>query len=294
MIPAKAGIFIFMENKRTYISVEDCSVSGEKFQLLYNKNMDMLETFPQPSLEKLPTYYQSEDYISHTDSKRNLFEKAYHFVKAIALKRKLKLIDSFVDDSKCLLDVGCGTGDFLQIANDNGWNVFGIEPNEQARQIANKKANNRVYEIDQLLKFEDHSFDVITLWHVLEHLPKPEEHISVFQRLLKPNGTLIIAVPNFKSFDADYYKSFWAAYDVPRHLWHFSQTAISKLVAKKNFKVTKTLPMTFDAYYVSLLSEKYKTGVMNPFKAFWIGWCSNMKAKRSGEYSSLIYVIKRR
>lgn len=283
-----------MSNKPLHLKVKDHSVSGEVFDLLYNKDMEMLETFPQPSLERLPNYYQSEDYISHTDAKRNLFEKAYHFVKAIALKRKLKLINSVVSDSKCLLDVGCGTGDFLQIAKQNNWIVSGIEPNEQARQIANKKTNNRVSEVDQLFKFEHQSFDVITLWHVLEHLPKLDEHISVFQRLLKPNGILIIAVPNFKSYDADYYKTFWAAYDVPRHLWHFSQTAISKLVAKENFKIVKSLPMTFDAFYVSLLSEKYKTGRMNPFKAFWIGWRSNVKAKRSGEYSSLIYMIKRR
>ncbi|OUS01699.1 methyltransferase [Flavobacteriales bacterium 33_180_T64] len=276
-----------------YLSVKDHSVSGEEFQLIYNKELEMLETYPHPSEDKLGDYYESENYISHTDGKRNLFEKVYHVVKSMALKRKLKLINSFHSEEKKLLDVGCGTGDFLKIALDHNWSVSGIEPNENARLIANQKTNNSVFNIEHLSKLEAHSFDVITLWHVLEHLPKLEEHISVFESLLKPNGRLIIAVPNFKSYDAKHYKNFWAAYDVPRHLWHFSQMSISKLVQQKSMSVVKTVPMIFDGYYVSLLSEKYKNGFMNPIKSFLVGFKSNMKAKRSGEYSSLIYVIKK-
>jgi len=279
-------------SSQAYLEVKDYSVTGETFQLLYNNELEMLETFPQPSSQKLPDYYKSEDYISHTDGKRNLFERAYHLVKSISLKRKLKLINSVVKGEKHLLDVGCGTGDFLQIAIKNNWTVSGTEPNDEAREVANKKTNNSVFNADQILKFKQNSFDVITLWHVLEHLPELENHISVFKSLLKPNGTLIIAVPNYKSYDAIHYKHFWAAFDVPRHLWHFSRISISKLVEKENMKVEKTLPMKFDAFYVSLLSEKYKSGFMNPFKAFGIGFYSNLKAKRSGEYSSLIYVVK--
>ncbi|WP_456438938.1 class I SAM-dependent methyltransferase [Psychroserpens sp.] len=282
-----------MNNKELYLKVKDHSVSGEEFQLIYNEQLEMLETFPKLSEEQLPKYYQSEDYISHTDGKRNWFEKAYHFIKTIALKRKLKLINSFNFDTKRLLDIGCGTGDFLKVAKDNNWHVSGIEPNPKARTIANQKTDDSVFDIEQLLKFDKHSFDVITLWHVLEHLPKLENHITVFESLLKPNGRLVIAVPNYKSYDANYYKKHWAAFDVPRHLWHFSQKAISKLVQKKGMDVLKTEPMIFDAYYVALLSEKYKNGIMNPFKAFWIGWRSNLKAKRSGEFSSLIYIIKK-
>jgi 2-polyprenyl-3-methyl-5-hydroxy-6-metoxy-1,4-benzoquinol methylase len=281
-----------MKEKKLYLTVKDHSVSGEEFQLFYNEDMEMLETFPQPSLEKLSQYYNSEDYISHTDNKRNLFEQVYQLVKLISLKRKLKLINSFPSNEKRLLDVGCGTGDFLKISQKNNWKVFGIEPNEKARQIANQKTDNSVFGIEQLFKFNANSFDVITLWHVLEHLPRLEEHLSILHKLLKPNGTLIIAVPNFKSYDAQYYKGFWAAYDVPRHLWHFSKHSISKLVACYKMKVFEILPMKFDAFYVCLLSEKYRSGFMNPLKAFWIGWRSNVKAKRSGEYSSLIYIIK--
>lgn len=274
------------------MKVKDHSVSGEMFQLIENKTYGFLETTPQPKEENLSGYYKTEDYISHTDSKRNLLEKVYHVVRSISLKRKLKLIDSFSSQEKTLLDIGCGTGDFLQVAQKNNWLVSGIEPNQEARQIANTKTNNAVYKTAQLQEFKKHSFDVISLWHVLEHLPNLENQVSVFKNLLKENGTIIIAVPNYKSYDAKHYKDFWAALDVPRHLWHFNQESIASLFAKENMKVVKTLPMKFDAYYVSLLSEKYKSGFMNPIKAFWFGFMSNAKAKSSKEYSSLIYVLK--
>jgi len=281
-----------MSKSNTFLKVKDHSVSGEIFRLNYNETYGFLETHPQPSEENISEYYKTEDYISHTDAKRNLLERVYHIVRSISLKRKLKLINSFKSNEKNLLDIGCGTGDFLQIAQKNNWSVSGIEPNAQAREIANKKTKESVFGIEQLPNFEKQSFDVITLWHVLEHLPKLEDHVSVFKHLLKENGTLIIAVPNHKSYDAKYYKKYWAAFDVPRHLWHFNKTSISKLFGIKKMNVVKTLPMKFDAYYVSLLSEKYKSGFMNPFKAVWIGLRSNMKAKHSGESSSLIYIIK--
>lgn len=281
-----------MTKSKVYISVKDHSVSSEEFQLIINDKFGFLETHPQPPLEKLPEYYKSEDYISHTDSKRNLMERVYHVVRNISLKRKLKLINSFSSEEKNLLDIGCGTGDFLQIAQLNKWSVSGIEPNEEARQIANSKTNNSAFKIEQLLKFPKHSFDIITLWHVLEHLPNLDEQVSIIKSLLKEEGTLIIAVPNYMSYDAYYYKQFWAAFDAPRHLWHFSRDSISKLFSDVNMKVVETHPMKFDSYYVSLLSEKYKSGRINIFNAFRIGFASNLKAKRSGEYSSLIYLIK--
>jgi len=281
-----------VKSTNKHIVVEDYSVSGEKFQLIHNEEFDYLETKPKPSIDKLPDYYKSEDYISHTNSKRNVFEKVYHRIREVSLKRKLKLINSFNTDEKKLLDIGCGTGAFLKAAQNNNWSISGIEPDEKARAIANEITNKSVYNTSQLIKFEDQSFDVITLWHVLEHLPNLEEEIFTLKKLLKPNGRLIIAVPNYKSYDATYYKNFWAAYDVPRHLWHFSQTSIKRLFQKVDMKVIKTLPMIFDAFYVSLLSEKYKNKSMNPVWAFFVGLRSNIKGKRSGEYSSLIYIIK--
>ncbi|MGK0254615.1 MAG: 2-polyprenyl-3-methyl-5-hydroxy-6-metoxy-1,4-benzoquinol methylase [Mariniflexile sp.] len=279
-------------SKHPFLEVKDHSVSGENFQLIENLEYGFLETTPQPSLESIPDYYKSEDYISHTDSKRNLFEIVYHLVRKISLKQKLKLINTSTSTQKNLLDVGCGTGDFLRVAKQNHWSVSGIEPNKQARQIANNKTDNSVFAIEHLLKFQAESFDVISLWHVLEHLPNLEEHIQVFKKLLKPNGTLIIAVPNYKSYDAEYYQEFWAAYDVPRHLWHFNKDSISKLVSKVSMEVVKTKPLYFDAFYVSLLSEKYKNGKMNFFKGLWMGMLSNLKSIKSKEASSLIYSIK--
>lgn len=273
------------------ITVKDHSVSKEFFELQYNSEFDMLETSPLPSPSELSKYYDTEDYISHTDAKRNLFEKVYHLVRSYAIKNKISLINS-LSDKGTFLDIGCGTGDVLKAAQNNGWKITGIEPNENARAIANSKTNNSVFDISELNKLPDHSFDVISLWHVLEHLPNLEEYVSLFKRLLKPNGKLIIAVPNHKSYDASYYKEFWAAYDVPRHLWHFSQNSIKLLFSKFNMTVVKTLPMQFDSFYVSLLSERYKTGNQNFIKAFCIGLRSNLQAKLTSEYSSLIYVLE--
>lgn len=273
------------------LKVKDHSVSQESFELVYNSELDMLVTKPQPAKEKLASYYETEDYISHTDTKRNLFEKVYHWVRSYSLNKKLQLINKQSTKGN-LLDVGCGTGDFLSTCLKFGWNVTGIEPNQSARTIANSKTNNKVFDIDKLETLEKHSFDVITLWHVLEHLPNLEEHIFLLKSLLKENGSLIIAVPNYKSFDAKHYKVFWAAYDVPRHLWHFSRNSIKLLFSKIDMNLKETLPMKFDSYYVSLLSEKYKSGRMNYIKAFLIGLRSNLKAKRTKEYSSLIYVLK--
>jgi len=273
------------------LKVIDHSVSKEKFELVKNTEYGFLVTTPLPDISELAKYYETEEYISHTDAKRNLFEKVYHMVREYAIKKKVALINA-EQEKGSLLDIGCGTGDFLSAAKNNGWKVTGIEPNENARIKANSKTDNKVFDIAKLENLPVDSFDVITLWHVLEHLPNLEEQIQVFKKLLKSNGSLIIAVPNHKSFDANYYADFWAAYDVPRHLWHFSQSSIKNLFRKFQIELNKTIPMKFDSFYVSLLSEKYKTGKQNPFKAFWIGFRSNLKAKHTSEYSSLIYVFK--
>lgn len=278
-----------MENK----SVKDYSVSGEEFQLVFDEVLELYKTEPQPSLSKLGSYYESEDYISHTDAKRNLFEKIYHWVRSYMLSKKIKLVEQHTkSDTKKLLDIGCGTGDFLAIAQKRHWEISGVEPDVQARKIASEKTTTKIETNEYLSQIPNESFDAITMWHVLEHVPNLSEQIQTLKRLLKPNGTIFIAVPNFKSHDAKHYKEFWAAYDVPRHLWHFSQKSIKLLFAKENMKVVKILPMKFDAYYVSLLSEKHKNGKMNPIKGFYRGFLSNLKAKSSSEYSSLIYVIQ--
>lgn len=272
-----------------YIKVQDHSVSKENFELLLDSELQLLKTHPQPALENLGSYYESEDYISHTDSKRSLFEKMYHLVKSYSLKKKVGLINSLHNQKGSLLDIGAGTGDFLVTAKAAGWQTTGVEPNENAKKLAISKGISFQNSIESI---ENQQFDIITMWHVMEHVPDVEHQIKQLKRLLKPTGTIIIAVPNYKSFDAQHYGKFWAAYDVPRHLWHFSKTSIEKLVSRENMKLVKILPMVFDSFYVSLLSEKYKTGKMNFFKAFWIGLRSNLKANSTNEYSSHIYVIK--
>ncbi len=276
---------------RAYISCKDYTVSHETFSILKDETSELLVTSPRPNDKDLTKYYESETYISHTDAKKSAFDRIYHLVRNYTLKRKIKLINSLHVSQRTMLDIGAGTGDFLLVAKNNEWNVEGVEPSEMARRIADEKLNQKL-NVD-ISELEGQSFDIITMWHVLEHVPNVMEYIVQLKNLLKEDGVLIVAVPNHKSFDAKYYGVYWAAYDVPRHLWHFSQKSIAEIFGKEKMKIIKTLPMKFDAFYVSLLSEKYKRGNMNPIKAFYIGWRSNMKAKKSGEYSSLIYVIKK-
>ncbi len=279
-----------MQNhEKKYLSVKDYLVSGESFDLVHDTDSDFLKTFPQPKIEELPKYYESQEYISHTDEKRGLISSLYQLVKKWSLQKKAKLILQQHGEVGSLLDVGAGTGDFLKVAKVKGWQVHGMEPNKNAAKLALKKGIDLK---DSLNDFEGKQFDVVTLWHVLEHIPDLEETILKLAALVKPQGALIIAVPNFKSFDARYYGKFWAAYDVPRHLWHFSKESMKNLFAE-NFHLKKIEPMIFDSFYVSLLSEKYKTGRKFSLKAFWIGLLSNIKAKRSKEYSSHIYCFKK-
>jgi 2-polyprenyl-3-methyl-5-hydroxy-6-metoxy-1,4-benzoquinol methylase len=213
----------------------------------------------------------------------------YHFIKRKAIRDKVNLINSHQPLKGKILDIGAGTGDFLLECKNQNWDILGIEPNEKAKTTAVGKGIKIGDTIEQL---ESNSFDVITMWHVLEHVPDVEHQVAELKRLLKPSGTIIIAVPNFKSYDANHYKSNWAAYDVPRHLWHFSKIAIEKLFEKQNMNLAEVKPMWFDSFYVSLLSEKYKTGKMNFVSGFLIGFVSNLVGIFKNEFSSHIYILK--
>ena len=274
-------------NLTPLLNCKDNTVSGKYFEVMMHQEYEMLVTSPVP--KNIEDYYKSETYISHTDSKKTFFDKIYQGVKNHTLKQKLILLNSFKSGSKSVLDFGAGTGDFLKICKNNNWQVLGIEPSAEARENAVKKG---IYLKENLLDITNQKFDVITLWHVLEHVENLKNTIKVLKSLLQPEGRIVVAVPNYKSYDAAFYKEHWAAYDVPRHLWHFSQKAIHKLFLEAEMIVEETLPMKFDSYYVSLLSEKYKTGKSNPVKAFYRGFLSNRSAKSTTEYSSLIYVIK--
>ena len=275
---------------KPFLTCVDHTVSRETFSILIDERAEMLVTTPRPDNTDLGKYYESEDYISHSNSNSSLFNRVYLLIRNYTIRKKLELLKSFNSEGKDLLDIGAGTGDFLLACKNDGWAIQGVEPNKKANMVAEDKTGIKIsVEITEIL---NRKFDLITMWHVLEHVPDLNFYISNLKKLLKANGTLVIAVPNYKSFDAIYYKENWAAYDVPRHLWHFSQKAIKRLFKLERMKVVKIIPMVFDSFYVSLLSEKYKRGRSNLLKAFYIGLKSNYKAKSSGEFSSLIYVIK--
>ena len=270
------------------MNITDYSVSKEIFHLKYNEKYQLYKTEPIP--EKLGIYYQSEEYISHTDSKKTFIEKIYQYVKKYMLQKKINLIHKYTKNKGKILDIGAGTGDFLKIAQENGWKITGIEPERKARNRAGEKG---VLLEENQEKIDD-KYDVITMWHVLEHIPDLENQIIFLKNHLTDNGILVIAVPNYKSKDAQIYKQFWAAFDVPRHIWHFSKKSIQLIFEEKGFNLIETKPMPFDAFYVSLLSEKYKTGKVSYFKGFFNGLLSNLSAIRTGEYSSLIYILKKK
>ena len=281
--------YIKLLDKKLFVEVRDHSVSKESFRLYHDEDLDLLITEPKPSVETLGSYYQSEDYISHTDSKRTAFEKVYHLVKSFSINQKLSFLEKVHPAKGILLDIGAGTGEFLAKATKKNWNVLGYEPDSAARKIAIGKGINLC---EKLAELENNSVDVITMWHVLEHVYDYDQQIVELKRILKKEGVIIVAVPNFKSFDANYYKKSWAAFDAPRHLWHFSKTSIKKIFENHGINLVDVHPMYFDSFYVSLLSEKYKNGKMNVLKGIVVGLISNIKGMKSGEYSSHIYVLR--
>lgn len=273
---------------KSYLKTSDHFLSKESFELLYDEEMDMLVTHPIPN--DITKYYESKDYISHSDGEGSFFEKTYQWVKRINLYNKISLVKKYAGSSRTLLDVGAGTGNFLIGARRKGWKVSGVEPNTDARRLASEKGIELQKNLNAI---NGEKFQIITLWHVLEHLPNLKESVQQLSELLEDDGTLIVAVPNFKSYDAQFYKSYWAAYDVPRHLWHFSRKAIENLFSYNYMELIKVKPMWFDSFYVSLLSEQYKKGKKNWFKAAWIGFWSNVKGIFSKEYSSHIYILQK-
>ena len=281
------------KHSNLYLTCRDHFLTGESFELVYNESKDLLITTPRPSSPELSRYYESLDYQSHSTRIKSFFDLVYFLIRKISTRRKLKLIRKFRTQQNNLLDVGAGIGYFLNSASNSGWNSIGVELSDTARSIANNARSNSVKEMNHLDSLQQNTFDVVTLWHVLEHMGDLDYEIKRIKGLLGPNGRIVVAVPNFKSYDADYFKEYWAGYDVPRHLWHFSRSSISKLFKKHGLKIESIHPMIFDSFYISLMSTKYKFGKISYIKGILIGLVSNIKAIFSKEYSSLIYVIKR-
>jgi 2-polyprenyl-3-methyl-5-hydroxy-6-metoxy-1,4-benzoquinol methylase len=276
----------------TYLACTDYTVSGEIFTLEKCKNCNFVYTNPRPGEKQISRYYQSADYVSHNDTNKGLINKVYHVVRKKTLADKLRLINKIHARGK-LLDIGCGTGAFLQVCKNDGWTVNGIEPDEGARAMAQIKLGATI-ERDILTSFSEEKFNVITLWHVLEHVHQLNETVEKIENLLSLGGKVVIAVPNINSYDAKHFGKYWAAYDIPKHLYHFSRETLELLMKKHGIKLVEVLPMKFDAYYIGLLStrNKYKEikfveGLMEGFKS------NNWAKKNKHSYSSLTYIFSR-
>jgi len=274
--------------------VKDFTVSQESFTICRCKKCDFLFTNPRPTSEHIGKYYESEEYISHQNKANNLTNILYKMVRLYTLGQKVGWIDRYVPKKGRLLDFGCGTGHFLKKADKGGWETVGFEPNPHAAKIAREENQLNIYYQLEDLEAEK-KFDAITLFHVLEHVHDLNETISYLQAKLKKRGSLLVAVPNVDSLDAQLYKENWAAWDVPRHLYHFNQSTMAKFAAMHDMKISAILPMKFDSYYVSLLSESNIDQKKNLIKAFSNGFKSNLYGKKNNKnYSSLLFILKKK
>jgi 2-polyprenyl-3-methyl-5-hydroxy-6-metoxy-1,4-benzoquinol methylase len=281
-----------------YLNVEDYTVSHKEFTIQQCNACYFLFTNPRPQEDKIGAYYQSQDYISHHDEAKDVMSKVYTSVRNYTIEQKVKLINNLVPAKGTLLDIGCGTGNFLAAEKQDGWKAWGTEPDFGAREVASKRVGDTIFETINEPILAQLQYDVITLWHVLEHVHKLNETVDWLANHLKPGGKIIIAVPNPQSFDAAKYGRFWAAYDVPRHLYHFTRASMKLLMQKHGLNVENTLPMWFDSFYVSMLSTKYKKQKTDLIDSVMTGLQSNLKG-RSGKdkelnTSSLIYIISKK
>ena len=274
---------------KKYLGLKDYMITKEEFNIVECSYCGFHFTNPIPLEENLDKYYKSEEYISHSSNKKGLINSLYHMVRSRTLKHKVKWVKNEAN-GKQLLDIGSGTGHFLKVANANGFKGIGLEPNSQARDYAHKVNEVRSVTQEDLYKIDKNAFDVITMWHVLEHVYNLRQDLQRISEILNSNGKLFIAVPNMNSFDARYYRNYWAAFDVPRHLYHFKQADISRLLLDFGLDLKKVIPMKYDAYYVSMLSEKYRSHIS--LLGVPVGLISNIMAKRYG-YSSQVYVFEK-
>ena len=269
---------------------KDYLVTGDSFEVHLDLQTQIAETVPAPSSVKLAQYYDSSEYISHGNQKRGWIDHLYSFVQRIMLKQKERWLSKYVKESKRYLDFGCGTGALIHHLNKNNWEACGVEPSEKARNFSS--VTDCLY--SSLASLPQTNFDIIALWHVLEHLPDPTSSLKEFHAQLKQGGYLFLALPNFNSFDANYYKDYWAAYDVPRHLWHFSAQGITQLCDQCGLELVASKGLLLDAFYVSYLSEQHQKSKAAFIKGICVGLWSNLKACFTKEHSSKLYIFKKK
>lgn len=282
------------EQFKNHLVVKDNAISKESFIICECYNCKLWFTNPRPDEENIVTYYDKPDYISHQNKSRNLTDIVYNAVRKYTLKQKLNWINTKTPKKGRILDYGCGVGLFPKTCQMDGWEAYGMEPNQKAATIA--KEENQVNIIDDFKALQKlKKFDAITLFHVLEHIHNLNETIDILLSRLKKRGFLYLAVPNRDSFDAKLFKEDWAALDVPRHLYHFNKQSMNFLVDQHQCRLVDTYPMTFDSYYVSLLSHQTKGNKNRYLKAIKTGYQSNKHAKTNdNNYSSLLFVIKKK
>ncbi|MEI6087414.1 MAG: class I SAM-dependent methyltransferase [Bacteroidota bacterium] len=278
------------------LNIQDYTVSQETFEVWHCSKCTFRFTQNIPTAAKIGPYYQSANYISHSDSQDGFIHRCYHLVRNYTLQIKRKLIQETTGKQiGDLLDVGAGTGAFSKVMKNAGWTVTGLEPDETARKNAVEINELHLLPPENLYQISPESFDAITMWHVLEHVHDLHGYLDKYHSILRKNGRLIIAVPNYTSYDASVYQQYWAAYDVPRHLYHFSPESMRMLADKKGFKINSIRPMWFDSFYVSMLSEQYKTGGNQYLSAFWTGLLSNLKTIFDHKKcSSVIYILEKK
>lgn len=282
------------EKFKKYMGCIDNTVSNKKFEIVGCEFCNFKFTNPRPSEKEIGIYYKSEKYISHSNTNKGLIAKLYQIIRKKTLGGKIELMNKLKWSKGSILDVGCGTGMFLEVCKNNGWVTDGIEPDQDARSLAEGRLKKRI-EPNILESFKKKTFDIITMWHVLEHIHKLNETIQWMNNRLNSDGYLIVAVPNYESKDAQIYQENWAAYDLPRHLYHFSQGSITELMKKNNFELVEKKPLYFDSFYVSMLSTKYKYGKVKYLEALLNGLKSNLWAKQNNNnYSSLIYIFQKK
>jgi 2-polyprenyl-3-methyl-5-hydroxy-6-metoxy-1,4-benzoquinol methylase len=278
---------------KDYLESKDYFLTNEGFTIVKCENCGLLFVNPRPTITEISKYYKSENYISHSTKQKGLLDKVYAIIRKKNHIKKYKLIKHYKNIGS-IIDIGCATGEFLDFFKKKGWDVTGVEPNEDARNFAVNTYNLNIFDEKNINELPEKKYDIVTMWHVLEHVHDINERVFQLNRILKNEGIAVIAVPNTNSDDASFYKTFWAGYDLPRHLYHFSSNTIKDLFEKKGFRFIETKPLGFDAFYISIISEKYKTGKKNLIKAFYHGLKSNIKAKRNNnEFSSLIYIFKK-
>jgi SAM-dependent methyltransferase len=278
---------------KDFLQCTDHFVTGEKFMISACSQCGFHFTNPRPLLKDSGRYYESEKYISHSKTSRGFTNTLFHQARRFTIRSKRDLVRKY-SSSASILDYGSGTGEFLAEMKGSGFSCFGIEPNATARDSAVSYYGLNVVDEDGIKNIEPGSLGCISLWHVLEHVYPLEQRVIEFFDKLEPGGTLIVALPNMLSYDARKYGECWAAYDVPRHIHHFTPSTVLQLMKKAGFELIKTSPMYFDAFYISLLSEKYRHGHEKYINAFFTGLWSNLSAFfGKGNYSSLIYIFKK-